>query len=67
MKKLKRAKLRNVKEEDESCERRTKRGYRMRLNEASKDDGVGLATLSWPFKLYPFSPSHTVFQEITHE
>lgn len=39
----------------------------MRLNEASKDDGVGLATLSWPFKLYPFSPSHTVFQEITHE
>lgn len=51
-----------------SCERGTKRGYRMRLNEASIDDGVGL-TLSWPFKMYPFSPSHshTVFQEITHE
>lgn len=30
--------------EDESCERGTKRGYRMRLNEASTDDTVGLAT-----------------------
>lgn len=30
----------------------------MKLNEASIDDGVGL-TLSWLFKMYPFSPSHS--------
>jgi len=59
MEKLKRAKLKNVMEEDED-ERGTKRGYRMRLNEALIDDRVGL-TLSWPSKC-----THTHTHTHTH-